>query len=439
MLKKIYWKALLEWHPRLRGYLRGLDEFAASDPQRRYRWQVQRLQSQLRYFSSLPFADRTWKEAAKIADPKEFMAAWENLPVLSKGDLNSRFSAFAIQSQLPFRGRIDSTGGSTGEPTFFIHDREMAWAATAVRFYARLRQGWRPDMPTICLWGSERDIGRQRSRRGRFFNWLENNHLLDGYHLTPATALQVCQLVRQHAPVALFGFSSMLDFLARETLRQGISFSRGEVALAWNGGEMLFPQMSERFQQAFGVPILNYYGGRELSGIAFQPESHAPLRLMRPWIFAELLDDNNRPVPPRTPGRLVLTHTACRGTPFLRYDIGDLAEYEEGDRDLSGLISLRALLGREAGLLTLPDGRTINCIFWNHLFKEYPEIHQFQVVLQKRASLLIRFKGPGFSAECEQRLRHTLNGFLQTTPYEIVWLPQLPLTAQGKLLQVIRE
>ena len=111
----------------------------------------------------------------------------------------------------------------------------------------------------------------------------------------------------------------------------------GLVRVAWNGGEMLHDEQVTRFREVVGVPILNYYGGRELGTLAAQHEAGGPLHLVRPYVFVELIDDDGAPVAPGQPGRVIVTSTEGRGTPFLRYDIGDVAVCSADAVDASGV------------------------------------------------------------------------------------------------------
>jgi len=289
------------------------------------------------------------------------------------------------------------------------------------------------------LWGSERDIGKRKSLRSRVVSYVQNDWLIDGYGLDGGTVDKFLAMLARHPGAAVYGFTSILEFVAREVLRRGDLPPRGRVRTAWNGGEMLFDSQSELFEKAFGVPILNFYGGREMSALAYQPQAGAALRVLRPSLFLEIVDDANRPVPPGVTGRLIWTSTACRGTPFLRYDVGDVGCYGESDYDESGIHSIRELQGRQAGLLNLPNGKTINSLFWNHFFKDYPEIEQFQVAFLEERRLQLRLKGTPFSAARETELRRTLENFLGRIPLEVAWRDSIPLTAQGKLVQVVRE
>jgi phenylacetate-CoA ligase len=316
----------------------------------------------------------------------------------------------------------------------------MVRVANATQLYARCQLGWKPGMPLICVWGSQRDIGREYRLRSRIGSWLRRRHLVDGYRMDGQTVDRVLELIRRcRRPVAIYGFSSMLHFVAREVLSRGDLPPAGKVCAAWNGGEMLFPSQSEIFEQAFGVPILNLYGGRELGTMAFQAQWGASMCVARPFVYVDIVDDAGRPVPPGQAGRLIWTSTVGRGTPFLRYDIGDLGAADACDQDESGVYRLTSLCGRHAGLLTLPGGKTLSALFWNHLFKEFPEVVQFQVALVEDRGIELRLKGKPFSREREMDLRRILLNFMGPLPVNIVWMAAIPLTQQGKLLQVVRE
>jgi phenylacetate-coenzyme A ligase PaaK-like adenylate-forming protein len=118
---------------------------------------------------------------------------------------------------------------------------------------------------------------------------VANFLLIDAYELTSATVDKVLELVRKYPAVAIYGFSSMLEFIARETLERGDQPPPGRVVAAWNGGEMLYESQCECFRNAFGIPILNYYGSRELSSMAYRLSQVSPR--FTPLQFLEIVDE----------------------------------------------------------------------------------------------------------------------------------------------------
>lgn len=431
----------LWWHRYLRRNATSyadLDRFPQLRPDEQRRELGQRLSRQIRYFGLRADALPEWREAARIDDPEDLFRIWPELPVITKDDLRTRFPAQEIGRRFKIAGQANSTGGSTGEPVHFFHDVEMLRSMAGAVTFSAIRMGWFPGMPIIIVWGSERDLKKETTLRNRAHGWLRNELLVDGYHLSDDTVERVYMHMGKR-PVAMYGFTSMLEFVARRVLETQREIRRGMVRTAWNGGEMLFPEQSEIFRQAFGVPLLNRYGGRELSVMACQFSEGGPLNVMRPWLFLEVLDDHGRPVAPGEIGRLVWTSTVCRGTPFLRYDVEDLGTFRSCDWNESGVVAIDTLQGRFSGVVELPDGRRVNNIYWNHFFKEIKEVAQFQVVLRKDGRIQILLRGDGFCPEREKQVRALLAHFLGPVPFYLQWVERIPLTKEGKLVQVYRE
>jgi phenylacetate-CoA ligase len=294
-------------------------------------------------------------------------------------------------------------------------------------------------MATIVVWGSDRDIGRNTSPLRRLAQYLYGNYTIPGFAPGDDAVAEIQRIVAAHAPVAIYGFSSLLRIVAERSLALGYPPCAGSVAVAWNGGEMLYESQSEVFRQAFGVPILNRYGGRELSTTTFQEVEGGPHIILRPWVFLEIVDDAGKPAAPGEVGRLILTSTINRGTPFLRYDIGDLGAYASEECDESGIGCIRELHGRSSGSLRLQDGRTISGLYWNHLLKDYPEVSQFQVRIGKGDEITLLLRGQGFTADRSSQLEGALRVLMQNQQVAWRWVDCIPRSPQGKLIQTVRE
>ncbi|HAZ65042.1 MAG TPA: hypothetical protein DCZ72_15735 [Armatimonadetes bacterium] len=437
LTRKALWQVARGRH--LRPHLATLEAFAAAPPAAQRAMLATQLQQQVRYFAARADALPEWVELARCARPEEVLAGWASLPILTKDDLNHRFNPDRLVRDYQLVGVASSTGGSTGEPTRFFLDQTVVEAREASTVFCHRLFGWEPGLQVICVWGSDRDIGRQKHWSARVKGRLRGRVMVDGYRLTSATTDAVIDALRQSPTSAIYGFTSMLEYIARDVLQRGIEVRPGRVRCAWNGGEMLCAEQSARFEQAFGVPIQNLYGGREMGPMAYQPRGAAALRLIQPFKFVEIVGDDGRPVSPGEVGRLIWTDTVCRGTPFLRYDIGDLGAAPTTAAADAPIGELASLHGRRSGILTLDNGDVIQGIFWNHLFKEFGEVEQFQIAFRPGAPLVIRLVGRGFSAERDADLRARLTAFLRGMAYEITWVDAIAPGAQGKREQVVRE
>jgi len=436
LLTKLTWQAYKAFLARP---IDELETLGLLNPSAQRRQISSRLLAQIHYFGSREDALPEWRDAALIRQPDDLWKIWSSLPIMTKDLLNSAFEPSEMQRRFDLKGRINMTGGSTGEPTRFFLDTQMLRASRGSQLYSRLKMGWRPGMPTVIIWGAERDIGRQSRPLYRLAHELYGDQLIPGFELTDDSIAKICNIIRAECPVAVYGYSSLLEHVAERMMTTGEQLLSGSVATAWNGGEMLYENQVQLFKRAFGVPILNRYGGRELSTIAFQHQEGGPLRVIRPWIFLEIVNDSGKPASPNEPGRLLLTSTISRGTPFLRYEIGDLGTFSDGGDDESGIHRITGLHGRHAGAIRLGDGGVVSSIYWNHLLKEYPEVRQFQVRVKPDGQLLLLLAGSGFSEAQVQQLRATLRVVWGDRPIAIEWTDVIPRSAQGKLIQVVHE
>jgi phenylacetate-CoA ligase len=440
LISAAYWKSFLNRSGASDG-VQELEDFANLSPGLARQELAGRMTALIRYFGQREDALPEWRELAREERAEEVWRNWPSLPITTKRDLVTRFPAGEIGRRFGLDGRLNSSGGSTGEPTHFFQDMQMVSAGIAATYYARTQVGWRPGMPLIALWGSDRDLGKAGpSRAERMRAWLRNDWLIGGYLVGEATVDRFLGLLRRHHPAAVFGYTSILEYVARQVLERGLEVSKSWVHTAWNGAEMLFESQSELFRRAFGVGLLNWYGSRELSVIGYQKAIGGPLYFLRPHMFVEVINSAGRPAAAGESGRLIVTSMVGHGTPFIRYEIGDMGSFAAEDQDESGLRALRVLEGRNAGLLQLPNGKQVNSLFWNQIFKEFPEIYQFQVVVPRsQPGIQLRLVGTGMSDERTAKLHQVLNRFTAGIPISITWMDQIPLTQQGKLMQVVHE
>ena len=149
ILDRLYWQRYERQYDvaRVAGTI---DDFRRRPPDEARRLLAARLRDQLRRFAARPDALAEWREAARLDDLDALWDAWPSLPILTKADLRERFPARALRAQ-GVEGQLSATGGSTGEPTTFIHDAASVRRMNAVMHVARQALGWRPGMPTICV------------------------------------------------------------------------------------------------------------------------------------------------------------------------------------------------------------------------------------------------------------------------------------------------
>ncbi len=360
--------------------------------------------------------------------------AWADLPLMQRGDLTSLDFGGAGAG-----GSVVRTGGSTGEPASLLVSRDGFRRKRARSLAARCAMAWRPGMSTYCIWGAERDIGGRDGQRQRVLADLSGMHIDGGFTTDRSRWLSLAQRMRDNeAPLALYGYSTLMHDFAVTLLAEGLRFPEGLVSTVWNGAEALAPAHVESIERCLGVRPRNFYGAREVGAIAVElPGANQSLRVLGPDVLVEVVDEDGQRVQNGELGRVVVSSFSHSGTALYRYDIGDMAV--AGESFAFGHLVLHDLAGRSNEGVPLTDGRVVRGLIFNHALKEYHWIRQFQIAVDRaRQTVVVRVvlasSPPPHELDAAARvLRRALPGYTVS----IEESESLPRSRQGKLQQVV--
>ncbi len=90
------------------------------------------------------------------------------------------------------------------------------------------------------------------------------------------------------------------------------------------GAEVLTPETRHRAVLAWGEVVFEAYGATECGGLAIECDQHQGMHLMEDLVIVEVVDRDNRPVPPGVYGdKLLITVLFKRVQPLIRYEVSD--------------------------------------------------------------------------------------------------------------------
>jgi phenylacetate-CoA ligase len=113
----------------------------------------------------------------------------------------------------------------------------------------------------------------------------------------------------------------MAHLLAEEQLAGRLRVTPGFV---FASSEVLTDQARRRVEEAWGKKPFEVYAATEPAGIASECEQHRGMHLFEDLVITEVVDENNKPVPPGVYGEKVLvTVLFSRTMPLIRYEMSD--------------------------------------------------------------------------------------------------------------------
>ena len=281
--------------------------------------------------------------------------------------------------------RVFSTSGTSGAPGLFVYSHaEFAyWVGVFVRSFARLGMTGETRIVGIgapsALHLSQQVIAAMQAGR------------TGAPRVSVTTPLdEMVAALNEYRPDVIGGYPSVIALLAEEQLQGRLTIAPRVILTS---SEVLTEDAAARIESAWAKPVEGYFS-TEVGVIAAGSLDHVGMHLCEEAIV-EVVDEDNRPVPPGTLGsRVLLTNLVNRTQPLIRYELSDAVELEAGP-DPSGrpFDRIARIDGRSDDVLHLPsaDGRAVRVHPYRLRapFVRLLDVLQYQVV-HRADGLLVR-------------------------------------------------
>ncbi len=359
----------------------------------RSRWDAARLQAlQTRRLRSLiteayarvPFHRRRFADAGVMPEDIRTLADLSRLPTTPKQLLRRGPAADLVASGVdPDACDVVRTSGSTGMPLRILRGRrEIAWHRVAgLRILREIGFRWTDRTFEVrAELGPTFFVQRLGLAPKRWMSMLAD----------PADQLRALVAYR---PQVVCATASSLHELALAARAAGVSLP--PVRLVISDGEPLVPTTRALVARAFGTIPFDVYGLVELSNFAWECERHDGLHVSADTHLVEIVDDDDRPVPEGTPGRIVCTDLIARTMPLVRYETGDRGALSLDPCPCGRTFPrLVGLAGRESDAIELPNGSRLHWPYFHEAFARYDDLERYQVIQEAPDRLRIRLLAP---------------------------------------------
>ena len=335
-----------------------------------------------------------------------------------------------------------SSSGSTGTPTVFYEDG----STTALNWVHELRLkhwfGLTPGAKEARM--SANSMGYPAlSKSSQAREWLWNQMTLPGYFLSDREYELCLRKIRKFRPRVLWGPTFALTGLAQYARRANEDISPYSPNLLISRAAPLYEHERKLLTEVFGCPVTNVYGSREVGHVAMNCP-HGSTHVNQENYLVEL-DGESFNQEDAEPGKILITPLFESPMPFLRYQIGDLAEL--GGHDCScgrPLLTLKKILGRIGDVFKTKEGHLIEPNFWCSAFEGgrlSEDVEKYQVVYRSNESIRIRIvRRRSYSARTEADLRGFLaNNIPSSIRLEFDYVDDIKPQPSGKYLFVVNE
>lgn len=420
------------WYPRSGEYGRELQSVEFTDAATLRERQQHKLRAMLHHAATTtPYYRELFANCGirLRIDPFETL---NRIPILTRSLLNENREHMVSESVDRASLIRNSSGGSTGEPVHLYQDTTYQEYAHASQAFVERWWGVKPGARTASFWGADRDLATL-DWKSRLVTDVCQVRTCNAFTMSEPELRAFLEMLAGWKPEYVVGYASALALVA-QFLSRHPEIAIQPIALKTTA-EALSPSQRVTIEQGFHAPLYDFYGSREVNNLAAECKEHSGLHVNSLFRCVEILDSDDRPCPPGTPGRIIVTDLTNFAMPMLRYENGDIAMWSESACACGRPFPLlQSILGRQSDFITVPSGKLIHGEFFTHIFYDFPKVRQFRLeqltVTEVRVEIVVEAgaETSALLAAVAERVRAVLEG----AHIEVVAVDEIPRTSTGK-------
>ncbi|MHC4401504.1 MAG: phenylacetate--CoA ligase family protein [Planctomycetota bacterium] len=355
------------------------------------RFQLGRLQDVVtKAYQHTPYWRSVMEQAGFAPDDVRSLSDLRRFPLLDKETVRARREEMVWRDEGP-RLQLVRTSGSTNEALQFYTNSNREAQINAARMRGHEWVGIRRGDREMYFWGSPVELSKQ-DRLKRIRDWLINDGLTNGFHITPERVPQYVDYWKRWRPKCIFGYPC--SFMLVVTMARSEGIDLGE--LAGRGlksiittSEMLTDVDRNTIAAAFGVPVYDSFGLREIGLVGHECERQT-MHCVDEQLILETIDPTTLE-PTDGEGELVVTNVMGPAMPIFRYRTGDVVTLSDAPCACGRSLSqVKISGGRVAEFVVTTDGTWIPGYAFIYICRAVEGIVKFQVVQERRGELRVR-------------------------------------------------
>ena len=347
----------------------------------------------------------------------------ENLPSLAAGN-------YRITDLIP-----NKTGGSTGHPIHFYHDKERFTSMDASAIRHDRWAGYDIGDKLALIWGHRGDVSNFANLVGKIKERvLMRSKILDSASMSREGMESFMQKLRSFQPHTILAYAGSVHLFAQFCRERGVTDIRPRTIITT--AEVLRDDQRKSIEGTFNCRVFNRYGCREVSVIASECEAHEGMHINADALYVEFVKDDGSPAKPGETGNIIITDLYNYGMPFIRYKIEDMGIMTDKKCSCGrGLPLMEMMAGRVTDFLITPEGTKVSgAALTIYIIANTPGVKQAQFVQNNEASLILKIvRGKEFNHESVKFLDKKLPEFFgRSMKVELQFVDDIPKEASGK-------
>ena len=426
-------EASLRFGPEFDRHLHGLIESEKWSSGEIEAYQNEKLRGLIRHaYESVPYYRERWQALKLTPDDIKTRNDLPKLPVLTKEEV--RQNADRMVSQKSDRTALFArhTSGTTGKALHFYMTREAIAFQWAVWWRLRVRFGVNPGAWHVNFTGQRVVPITQRKPPYWRWNYPMRQVLINQQSLTPDKIASIVGLLNRRHYDFYAGYPSFIHMMSLNASEAGLRLA-SPPRVIFTGAENMLDFQRRDIQAFTGAMLTDHYGCTEACCNASRCPEFVYHEDFEFGIMEGLEQSPGDPVK-----SIVATGFACDAFPFIRYEVGDTAVWDDQPCSCGRHSrTLQRIEGRREDYIVTPEGARIGRL--DYLFKDSLNVKEAQIVQERHGELTIRLvRRPAYAMKDEMEIRRDIASWLSPTlAVQFDYVPEIPRGSNGKFRGVV--
>lgn len=411
-------------------YLKYYKKWDKANPKDLKDEEMKRLKSFLRYVKN----NSAWYKN-KISEEAIISGDLSSIPILEKNGIISALNEIKTLNEKD--GLVSLTGGTTGASMKVVYTKEDMQERFAILDNFREKYGYKIGKRTAWFSGknliSENDIKKGVCSHYDFINKIR---FYSTFHISKQDFDVYWKSLNKFQPEFIVGFPSSVYEICRIADSKGLRLNN-KVKVFFPTAETVLPQHREVIGRVLGCKLVDQYASSE--GAPFILEcTEGNLHIHPLTGIFEVVDENMQPA---LEGEILVTSFITKGTPLIRYRIGDHIKLSPQSKDCkcgSSFPLVESIKGRSNAFILSPDKGKVNLNHFTVFTRELKGLLGFQVIQESKELLIVKLVTSNeFSKTSESQILFSLKSLIgNKLLIDIQYVDSLAREKSGKFLIV---
>jgi phenylacetate-CoA ligase len=397
-------------------------------------YQNEKLRSLVHYaYQNVPYYRERWQALRITPDDIRTREDLNKLPILTKEEIRKHADEFISEKTSRRELLARHTSGTTGKGLHFYLTKEASAFQWAVWWRHRLRFGVAPGTWHASFLGQR--VVPITQRKPPYWRWNHPMHqaLINMQSLAPAKIADIIEFLNAQHFEFYAGYPSFIHMLALHAAEACLNLDSPPRVIFTGAENML--DFQRRDIHAFTNAILSdHYGCSE----ACVNASRCPEFVYHEDFEFCIMEGIER-IPGDPAKTIVCTGFACDAFPFIRYEVGDTAVWQECGGCACGRKSavLQRIEGRCDDYVVTPEGTRIARL--DYLFKDALNVKEAQIVQEQLSEIkIVLVRRDAYSTRDEVEIRRDIKTWLSPSlKVQFEYVDEVPREPNGKFRAVL--